>query len=181
MFQTILSKTLAHEGGYANVKGDRGGETYKGIARKFHPNWKGWEIVDQNKPLNWNEFIDCDMLEKHIEDFYFENFWKRIQLDKVEDLQLAAMIFDIYMNSGSSGAKLVQRACNLFGQNLAVDGAIGSKTISAINAIDGCDLFEDLKELRINYYYRIAENGENKKFLKGWLKRAKSFNYEYKL
>ncbi|MBX9449807.1 MAG: hypothetical protein KL787_08850, partial [Taibaiella sp.] len=28
----------------ANVAGDRGGETYKGIARNIHPKWQGWGL-----------------------------------------------------------------------------------------------------------------------------------------
>jgi lysozyme family protein len=35
-----------NEGGYANNKADNGGETFRGIARKFWGSWKGWSIID---------------------------------------------------------------------------------------------------------------------------------------
>lgn len=39
---------IKHEGGYVNDPDDKGGETYKGIARKFNPDWKGWKIIDKS-------------------------------------------------------------------------------------------------------------------------------------
>ena len=60
-FGEIFKKTMGHEGGYAFHELDRGGETYKGIARNFHKNWEGWKIVDNckkdesNFPINLEE------------------------------------------------------------------------------------------------------------------------------
>ena len=41
-FKVAFAKTIRFEGGYVNHKADKGGETYKGIARNFWPKWKGW-------------------------------------------------------------------------------------------------------------------------------------------
>jgi lysozyme family protein len=51
-FKTAYALTMGHEGIYSNNPKDRGGETYKGIARKFHPSWEGWKAIDRmkNKP-----------------------------------------------------------------------------------------------------------------------------------
>ena len=53
----LIDMVLKHEGGYANVSGDLGGETYRGISRKNFPSWNGWEIVDEKKPLKYNQIL----------------------------------------------------------------------------------------------------------------------------
>ena len=44
-FKISLQKTLAHEGEYVNDPVDSGKETYRGISRANHGNWKGWSII----------------------------------------------------------------------------------------------------------------------------------------
>ena len=53
----LINMILREESGYANVSGDLGGETYRGITRKNFPKWDGWKIVDENKPLKKGEII----------------------------------------------------------------------------------------------------------------------------
>ena len=48
-FQQAFQHTAAAEGGYSNNPKDKGGETYRGIARKYWPDWAGWIIVDEYK------------------------------------------------------------------------------------------------------------------------------------
>ena len=48
-FKISLQKTLAHEGEYVNDPVDSGKETYRGISRTNHGDWKGWSIIDQYK------------------------------------------------------------------------------------------------------------------------------------
>lgn len=45
-FKPAFEQTIAHEGGYMNDPDDPGGETYKGVARKYWPKWLGWHIID---------------------------------------------------------------------------------------------------------------------------------------
>jgi len=47
-----IIKVLKSEGGHANDPDDGGGETYRGIARKFWPQWAGWKIIDAAKMLS---------------------------------------------------------------------------------------------------------------------------------
>jgi hypothetical protein len=39
---------IYNEGGFKliDIAADRGGQTYAGIARNFHPNWPGWHCID---------------------------------------------------------------------------------------------------------------------------------------
>ena len=71
----LINMILRQESGYANVSGDLGGETYRGITRKNFPKWDGWKIVDENKPLKNRQIIDNEELENNVMDFYYDNFY----------------------------------------------------------------------------------------------------------
>ena len=45
-FKPAFDATMRNEGGYGNDPQDPGGETYRGIARKFHSKWEGWTTID---------------------------------------------------------------------------------------------------------------------------------------
>ena len=92
--------TGANEGGYAHLVGDRGGETYMGIARNFFPMWKGWAIIDKHKPLHNNDFIKDDTLHSLVMKFYVDNFWNPIKGDTIGDQDLANQVFDMAVNAG---------------------------------------------------------------------------------
>lgn len=85
-FYKAHAHTLGMEGGYANVSGDSGGETYKGISRNNHPKWAGWKLIDTYKALgnrttaaiNQRFSKDQEMTDL-VETFYYDNFWRRIQ------------------------------------------------------------------------------------------------------
>jgi lysozyme family protein len=183
MFEKALQTVLKHEGYYANVSGDTGGETYRGISRRYHPTWPGWKIVDYEKSLKGgnlphNHRIFNVVLDNMIADFYRRYFWEKIQLDQVRDNSLQEIIFDAYVNSGGNAIKLLQDTLNTnFGKSLMVDGAAGPMTIAAINSVNAEQLFNYYKKARERYYYQIAQSGQNLKFLPGWLKRIGAFNY----
>jgi lysozyme family protein len=91
------------------------------------------------------------------------------------------IIFDWCVNSGHWGSRGVQRTLNqFFNANLKMDGLIGNQTLSEINQCNPRELFNAIKAARIRYYYTIAKRGLNFKFLKGWLKRIESFEFDWK-
>ena len=137
-FEIALQATLANEGGYANVAGDAGGETSKGISRNFHPSWDGWFLVDDWK----SGVIGSNALEAALgpalRSFYKAQFWDRFQGDKVAELSAAVAIemFDTAVNMGVRQAvKFLQTALNMqnrFGQvysDIAVDGVMGQHAL----------------------------------------------------
>jgi len=181
MFQQILPEILNHEGYYSNHSNDKGGETYRGISRKFHPSWVGWKIIDEEKltkgslPRNYKS--EYPQMETLVAQFYKSKFWDKILLNQVKDTSLQRIIFDAYVNSGGNGIKLLQRVLrDQFGKNIAVDGAQGRLTVAAINSVNPEQLFESFKTARASYYNAIAKNG-NEVFLEGWLNRLSSFKY----
>jgi len=52
IFDEAFEKTAAIEGGYVLDPDDAGGETYKGISRRFNPSWGGWDKIDEMKKAN---------------------------------------------------------------------------------------------------------------------------------
>ncbi len=183
MFLTALNEVLKHECFYSNISNDKGGETYAGISRKFHPSWPGWALIDKEKMryggyLKRNYEITHPLMKGYIQSFYKEKFWDKINLSKVKDENLQNIIFDAYVNSGGNGIKVLQRTLNtVFGKKLVVDGAIGPITIATINSVNAKLFFDAFKLARESYYKAIAK-GDNAIFLQGWLNRLSSFNYK---
>ncbi len=181
-FDELFDGVIKHEGYYANVPGDRGGETYMGVARNLHPKWEGWRIVDDYKvgrsPLKRNTQIFDDQLTSLVKEFYKEKFFDRNKIREILNGSLQEIIFDWIVNSGSYGRKGVQNTLNTcFDFQLAKDGIFGVKTITAINCCDALDLFSAIKNSRILFYQKIAKKGDNQKFLKGWLNRIYAIKY----
>src|SRR5688500_14155039 len=95
-FKTAYKITMAHEGVYANNPHDSGGETWKGIARKKHPDWSGWSIVDQWKikagfPASLN---NAPGLQDLVWQFYKKEFWDGLNLDQINDQRIVNELFD---------------------------------------------------------------------------------------
>ena len=185
VFLEALKRTLEHEGGYVNNPKDSGGETYRGITRKYWGTWKGWPIVDKNKPLKTGQIIKDAELDKLIQDFYFVNFWKPIKADEFH-YWVAYTLFDTAVMQGQKTAiKTLQRALNKYtnkGQfskpvfNLVVDGILGPKTLEAANSTEPTELVNLIAQERLNTVEAIVEaNPSQAGFLKGWTARIKKF------
>jgi lysozyme family protein len=178
-FNQALNIVLKHEGGYALVPGDRGGETYKGISRVNWPKWPGWQIIDQNKPLRNNSTIKNLLLDEMVNIFYKVEFWDKINADKLP-AAIRPLLFDFAVNSGiSTAVKSFQRVLqDTVGKTTFIDGKVGAETIKLANQADPKTLFENYKQARLNFYNKIVENNPSqKKFLKGWLNRLNSYKY----
>lgn len=175
-FDKAFKTVIEHEGYYANIEGDKGGETYMGIARNIHPTWRGWKYIDQHKELYGiiarNQKIEGITIETLVVKFYFEKYWTKNGIHLIDNYNLQYIIFDWCVNSGIYGAKHVQRIVGT-----KADGIIGKITTTLINDFDPEHLFKIIKHARINYYKAIAKKGQNAKFLNGWLKRINSINY----
>lgn len=178
-FAEALNIVLKHEGGYANIPGDRGGETYQGISRKNWPAWPGWQIIDQYKPLKNNQVINNTALTNLVSVFYKNNFWDAIKADQLP-ASIRALTFDFAINSGTGTAiRTLQKVLkDSTGAPIAIDGKIGAQTLKLINQVPQKELFEDYKKARILFFTNIVRNNPGQsKFLKGWLTRVNSFQF----
>lgn len=186
-FKPAFDITMEHEGGYVSDPDDFGGETYRGISRRYHPTWAGWGFIDGMR--NEETFPLCldrdDALDHAVTQFYKELYWDRFQGDKLTDQDLANKMFDIAVNMGVHRAVLfLQSALNLLNRNQKIyadiveDGLLGKGTL---RALEGYQIQEDdfkplLKIVNIlqGYYYvkQMRKHPTQEKYARGWLKRV---------
>lgn len=110
-FFIAYNKTLKNEGGYANDPDDRGGETWKGIARKMHPKWKGWYIIDmiRKSPDFPNNLKSNHLLESYVREWYEDNVWHPIHGDDIVSQDMANQLFDSGTNIGVKQAIILAK------------------------------------------------------------------------
>ncbi len=163
-FGPAFERTILNEGGYqlVNVKADRGGQTYAGIARNYHPNWPGWRYIDKR---------DMEKLELSalVRDFYETQFWDKISGEKINSQVIAEALFDFGVNAGPVMAiKLAQLALGV-----VLDGRIGPVTLEKLNHIDERQFVLNYTVAKIARYAEICNKDRNQaKFLLGWINRT---------
>lgn len=189
-FKTAYSKTAIVEGGYANDPDDRGGETYKGLARKMEPGWEGWPLIDiikkqvGTKPDVINRAAEANPgLQMLVHSAYKNSYWNVMNLDLVQDQRVANELYDTGVNMGTGRAGLFfQRALNCVNRNgdlfadLKLDGVIGAKTVACFNSLNAADKIIVWKLLNCQQgekYIDICEaNPKQKKFMRSWASRV---------
>jgi len=180
-FKKAYEKVIRYEGGYANDPNDGGGETYKGIARNFHPNWAGWLIIDDlKKNADSRRIIDESesLLEPYVERFYLENYWRKIRGDALPSL-IAEELFEQSVNLGISvSVKHLQTSLNIIakGDVLAIDGKFGPHTFKmALDLLQGNNIKICYNLLNIlqgsRYINLMKENIKYRKYI-GWFTRV---------
>lgn len=183
-FDKAFSLTLSAEGGYANDEQDKGGETYKGIARNFNADWDGWKIIDNLKKdtKNFPKNLDSDSsLQSYVKQIYKKKYWDVNNIDNITNQDIANELFDTGVNQGvKTSAIYLQQALNLLNKNqqsykdLLLDGAIGNITLSVINNHPNQKaVLKTMNILQGKKYIEICEkNPEQEKFFYGWLNRV---------
>lgn len=158
-FINAVNVVLKDEGGYVSDPSDRGGETNYGISKRSYPD------VDI-KNLTRDGAIAI----------YYRDFWCKGPYESIADAALACKVFNTAVNTGPSRAfKFLQQAANDNGSNLVVDGAIGPKSIAAINAMYGPNVLASFRKEQEQFYLNlIAANPAQAKFKNGWITRARS-------
>ena len=189
-FEIAFGETEMHEGGYVNDPVDRGGETYRGIARNYHANWPGWRIIDHLKATQPDEF------KRQIEDhqglidmtkrLYRSQFWDPIQGGKIPNQSLANKIFDTGVNQGvASSVGYLQESLNLLNRNqqnypdIKVDKKMGPITLKSLQAFLKLESGHPdylLKLLNLmqaaKYLETMRRDSTQERFARGWLNRV---------
>ena len=181
-FSDALDNLLGYEKGYANVDGDRGGETYAGIARNYHPDWEGWSIIDNMKVVDkkFKKLLrENDELNGLVVEFYKKNYWDKFNGDKLPFV-VANELLEQSVNLGTwktaginlqKGLNLLNRNGKLF-KDLVVDGYVGKTTLKAVAKVKPNRLLRVLNGLQFMRYYKLdISNSENEKFT-GWFDRV---------
>jgi lysozyme family protein len=173
-FQKALAILLSHEGGFAPQDNTAGAVNF-GITARF--------LKSLGLP---HSTADVRALTKErASGLYAMHFWNPLRLKDVKDQKLATLIFSMAVNMGPKKAvRLLQAALNNLSEckgkpeRLAVDGALGPKTIAAVNGQLAEDVVGAFRKTAEGEYRRLAEAnpslyGDD---LKGWLKRLESLS-----
>lgn len=153
---------------YTNRKNDNGGPTKYGITLAT------WRRVgyDKNGDGVLNEEDVKLLTEEDFHRAFKNNFWDACKADLIIDQSVANMLVDFAYNSGVN--KAVKHLQLVLG--ITADGIIGNKTLHSINKSNGERLFEAFKKDRKAYLKRNAV-GNQRCFLKGWLRRLSYITY----
>jgi lysozyme family protein len=185
-FDLAFEKTMGAEGGYTKNPTDVGGETYKGVSRKYEPNWEGWAIIEslKNKP-NFPKNLDSnDDLQALVKRVYKEKYWNVNKLDLISDQAVAEEMFDTGVNMGTKRAAIyLQTALNCLNKNqvlygdIAEDGKIGTETLYVLKALLSKESNETLLKIMnvlqgMHYIEYMKSDPAQETFTRGWFTRV---------
>lgn len=189
-FDIAYGETEIREGGYVNDPVDKGGETHRGVARRFNPDWKGWPIIDRIKkehPKDFKQRINAnDELAELAKELFRQRYWNPVRGDEIPNQHIANKVFDTGVNQGvGRSVRFLQEGLNLLNRNqknyadIEVDGSFGDKTLATVKAFlklekDEPDyLLKILNLLQANQYIEIMrKDSTQERFARGWLNRV---------
>ncbi len=177
-YSKFMPTLMSHEGGYTNNSNDKGNYDNGKLNGKLIGTKYGISAPVLQTYLKKDLTPDDmkNLTKSTATQIYKTNYWDKPKIGLINDKDVAEQLADFYVNAGGNAIKSIQKALNVLGEDVVVDGAIGNNTIKAINRVDPKKLHEELKKQRISFYTKIGK-GSNAGFLKGWLNRANSFKY----
>ena len=108
-FEDAYKKLTIAEGEYINDSDDSGGETYRGISRRYNPNWDGWKYIDEYKRRyrgkSLNKVLKADeRIQDMVKELYKDKYWDIFELDDIPSQRIAYQMFDTCVNCGQVAA-----------------------------------------------------------------------------
>lgn len=159
---------LKWEGGFVNDPDDLGGATNRGVTIGTYATYckkKGYPAPTVERLKNLSEKDWAEILKTL--------YWDRWKADNIASQSVANILVDWVWASGVNGIKIPQKLLGV-----TVDGIVGAKTLTAVNARNPKELFEEIKEARVQFIEDICrKRPANNKFKKGWLNRINSLKY----
>ena len=159
---------LKWEGGFVDDPDDLGGATNRGVTIGTYATYckkKGYPAPTVERLKNLSEKDWAEILKTL--------YWDRWKADNIKSQSVANILVDWVWASGVNGIKIPQQVLGV-----TVDGIVGAKTLAALNARNPKELFEEIKEARVQFIEDICrKRPANNKFKKGWLNRINSLQY----
>jgi hypothetical protein len=191
-FELADEISRGNEGKWQNDTADRGNApnglgTYRGIASKPHPTWKGWPIIAAEMAklppqpkyptkayYGWVKRLNAALeantaLQEMVVTFYRVNFWDVNRLSELRSQQAASQIYDHSINRGvGTAAILLQKTIGVL-----ADGRIGPVTLAAANKLPDNELAALYRKARRLDYLRIIKaNPSLAQYQDVWLARC---------
>jgi lysozyme family protein len=175
LFKLGIAFVLKHEGGFVDDPDDPGGATNLGISLRWLRS-VGEDLGD----IDNDGDVDADDIRALTPDkaqaLYFQKFWAEPGLERLPG-PVAVAAFDFAVNAGPRQAvKCLQEA--LCSPALACDGALGPKTMGAVEAF--CSRLCGAERLTDKYLFRrigfyqdlVGKRPGFLKYLRGWNNRV---------
>ena len=166
-FSLAIAPLFKAEGGYVNRPDDKGGPTNLGVTQAVYREYKHNPLADVK-----------NITTEEATDLYKRLYWNPLLLDQVNSNRVASLLFNQSVNRGVNAAgKLLQRSLNALGSQLLVDGAVGPKTIAAVNLVadDRMVMRELVKAAQIAYVQIVENDPRQLVFLEGWIRRTQEY------
>jgi lysozyme family protein len=177
----IATEIVAREGGWVKDPDDPGGATNHGVTIGT--------LRALGLDLDGNgQVTEADLrqlTQEQAADIFLEHYFRKPRIDQLPRA-LQASVFDMQVNAGSQGVKLLQRLVGDMGIACVADGIGGPKTVAAARAADEAaprHLADAYAIARRNYYYALADaRPASRKYARrrdggkgGWITRAEAF------
>ena len=163
-WQKAFEQMLASEGGYVNHPADPGGMTNLGVTKRVWEEWVGHPVDE--KQMRALQPADVTPL-------YQRKYWNATKCSELP-AGLDLCVFDTAVNSGPGRAvKLLQTYIGV-----AADGAIGEKTLAAINEFKGQALIDLINGYCDSRQAFLAGLPTFATFGKGWTARVERLRAE---
>lgn len=186
-FHKAFDRSLPGKGGYSEDP-DLDGEIYRGIARRFHPSWEGWPIIDAlrfaaSSDEEFSRTLEQNQrLKEQVRNFFKQTYWDRFWGDRIPNQEIAEELLETSAEMGVRGAvRCLQESLNLLKApqkdypHIFEDGLLGPKTLWALEAylkIDSAPYL--LNVMRIVQGMRHIEKmrrNPNERDAKDWFER----------
>jgi lysozyme family protein len=186
-YQEAVYHILKEEGGLENDRNDKGGITNYGISINFlkalvrkNPSLISEFDLHHNKQIDAYDIVHMNKNEAAY--IYKTQWWNKYDYGAITYQPLADKILDISVNMGPSHASLLLvKACkevNNMKFNFETTSKLNIQMINYINYLpeeDKKEIIKKLKELCLQHYYEtVKKNPSQRKFLRGWIRRAMS-------
>ena len=108
------------------------------------------------------------------EDILRLNFWKKNNLDRLDNQSVATLIYDGVVNHGTNGMRfLMEKAIKSLGGSFNYYEIFTLKGIKYLNRLNQRKLFDAIKRARIVKY----KSSRKTYFIEGWLNRLEKIKY----
>lgn len=177
--ESIIDSILRREGWprYTDRSSDRGGPTKGGITLETLASWR-------KRPVTATDVAALD--ETEVRAIYRANYIEKPGFAGIADDKLRALVIDSGVNHGTTraGTWLQDAVNDLAGRPvLKVDGAVGPKTLAAINGSDAAGLWRSVFAQRMTFYGNLISGDARKRGrtddqalnAAGWLNRLAEF------
>ena len=150
-FEKIMTIVFRKEGACGNDPDDAGGFTCFGISSRANPDI---DVANLTRPK--------------VEDIAYDRYYKKYNIDKLPD-SIRDVVFLTMWGSGPAYIKKFQRFLGV-----PATGKIDDTTINAAKNYQG-DIRERYLDNRQQQLVEASKKGNNRKFLKGWMRGIKLY------